>query len=91
MEKDAYVTTAGSCWSVPSAPTYMRVTCILSTRSVVNPTCAYLCVPLRVNSVTGHPGALLLPMVWQRGEDAVFPRLDGQLKVGVRIEEHPFL
>lgn len=52
---------------------------------------AYLCVPLRVDGVAGHPGALLLPMVGQRGEDAVLPWLDRQLKVGVRIEEHSFL
>lgn len=51
----------------------------------------YLCVPLWVDGVAGHSGALLLPVVWQRREDAVLPRLDGQLKVGVRIEEHAFL
>lgn len=51
----------------------------------------YLCVPLWVDGVTGHSGALLLAVVWQRGEDAVLSRLDGQLQVGVRIEEHSFL
>lgn len=51
----------------------------------------YLCVPPWVDGVTGHSGALLLAVVWQRGEDAVLSRLDGQLQVGVRIEEHSFL
>lgn len=51
----------------------------------------YLCVPLWVDGVTGHPGALLLAVVGQRGEDAVLSWLDGQLQVGVRIEEHPLL
>lgn len=51
----------------------------------------YLWDPLWVDGVPGHSGALLLAVVGQRGEDAVLPRLDGQLQVGVGVEEHSFL
>lgn len=53
--------------------------------------CLYLCAPLRVNRVAHHSRAFLLAVVRQRGEDAVFARLNGELQVRVRIEEHPLL
>lgn len=51
----------------------------------------YLCAPLRVDRVAHHSRAFLLAMVGQRGEDAVLAGLDGELQVGVGVEEHPLL
>lgn len=34
---------------------------------------------------------LLLSMVREGGEDAVFPRLNGNLQVRIWVEKHPFL
>lgn len=56
-----------------------------------NKVCVYLCVPLWVDSVADDTGAFLLAVVRQGGEDAVLPRLDGELQVGVRVKEHPLL
>lgn len=55
------------------------------------PLCVYLCAPLWVDCVADHSGSFLLAVVRQRGEDAVLSRLDGELQVGVGIEEHPLL
>lgn len=52
---------------------------------------AHLRAPLRVDGVADHSRAFLLAVMGQRGEDAVLPRLDGELQVRVGIEEHPLL
>lgn len=51
----------------------------------------HLSLPNRVDGVTDNAGAFLLAVVGQRGIEAVLAGLDGDLQVGVRVEEHPFL
>jgi len=51
----------------------------------------HLSAPLWVDRVAHDDGAFLLAVVGQGGEDAVLPRLDRELQVGVRVEEHPLL
>ena len=53
--------------------------------------CLHLSVPVRVDGAVDDARALVLAVVGQGGENAVLPRLDGDLQVGVWAEEHPLL
>ena len=52
---------------------------------------SHLSLPAGVDGVTDDAGAFLLAVVWQRWKDAVPAGMDGDLQVGGRVEEHPFL
>lgn len=51
----------------------------------------HLTLPDGVHSVVYDLRSSLLPMVREGREDAVFPRLNGNLQVRIWIEKHPFL
>lgn len=51
----------------------------------------HLGLPDGVHGVAHDLGSPLLPMVGEGREDAVFPRLNGNLQVRIWVEEHPFL
>lgn len=51
----------------------------------------YLSLPNGINGIADDAGSLLLAVVRQSREDAVFPGMDGDLQVGVGVEEHAFL
>lgn len=51
----------------------------------------HLGLPDGVHGVAYDLGSPLLSMVREGGEDAVLPRLNGNLQIRVWVEKHPFL
>lgn len=51
----------------------------------------HLSLPDGVHCVAYDLRSPLLSMVWEGREDAVFPRLNGNLQVRIWVEKHPFL
>jgi hypothetical protein len=51
----------------------------------------YLCLPDGVYSVAYDRGSPFLSMMREGWEDAMFPRLNGNLQIRVGVEKHPFL
>lgn len=51
----------------------------------------HLRLPDGVHGVAYDLGSPLLSVVWERREDAVLSRLNGNLQVRVWVEKHPFL
>lgn len=64
---------------------------IWSLRCLLRAQGTHLSMPDGIHSVAYDLRSPLLSMVREGGEDAVLPRLNGNLQVRIWVEKHPFL